>query len=259
MGSGEVRGGQPPETAGRPGSLPRPTVRPSRYGRLSVLGNTSDVNAGLLTRQVAEICLGDKLKPIPAKPPVAKKNEVEDDSALLDAYVGEYRVSLGMSVTVAKEGGKLTATTTGARKITLAAESDREFFVPGEDIGITFDAPKDGRCEAITAHVNGQHLPAKRFEKVTLNAKQAEEYVGEFYSAELGVIYTVFRSDARLTIRHPRGEVELRSVTGEEFEAARPLGKVTFTRESGRVTGFQIDTGRIQRLRFGRVEAKLPK
>lgn len=36
-------------------------------------------------------------------------------------------------------------------------------------------------------------------------------------------------------------------------------GQADRTRESGRVTGFQIDTGRIQNLRFGRVEAKLPK
>ncbi len=44
---------------------------------------------------------------------------------------------------------------TGARKVTLAAESDREYVVPGEGIGITFDKTKDGRSEVITAHVNG--------------------------------------------------------------------------------------------------------
>jgi hypothetical protein len=151
----------------------------------------------------------------------------------------------------------LTAVAPGAPKGVLAAASDQEFFVRGEDVSITFDKPVDGRSPSILVHYMGQDLPAKRVARPSLTAEQAEKCVGDFYSGELGVIYTVSRRDSRPLIRHPRGEGELQPVSADVFEAPISLGKVTFARNAGgRITGFQIDGGRVQHVRFARVELK---
>jgi CubicO group peptidase (beta-lactamase class C family) len=232
---------------------------PAERFSVILLANTADSSPGELARRVADVYLEGKLKPAPARPAVAERKEVPVDPALFDAYAGEYRVLPGRSVTVTKEGGRLMAATQGAPKRALAAASEREFFVPGEDVGITFDEPVDGRCPSVTVQLGSQRLPARRITGPSLTAQQAEECVGDFYSGELGVIYTVSRRDNRLAIRHPRGEGELRPVSADVFEAPGPLGQVTFTRTGGRVTGLQIDGGRVQRLRFGRVELKPPE
>jgi CubicO group peptidase (beta-lactamase class C family) len=164
---------------------------PAERFSVILLANTSDVNAANLARRVTEIYLADELKPEPKKAPAVERKEVKVDPALFDAYVGEYRVGPGASIIVTKEDGKLTAIATGGRKVTLVGSSDREFFVKGEEIGIAFDKPVDNKCPSITADIFGQRLPGKRVDRPTLTEKKAEEYVGDFYSSELGVIYTL--------------------------------------------------------------------
>lgn len=231
---------------------------PAERFSIIILANTADCGPSLLARRVAEIYLEGKLKPAkPVKPAAPERKEVAVDTKLFDEYVGDYRVMPGVNLTVAREGGRLTARGPGAPKSVLAASSAREFFVPGADVAITFDEPVEGRCPSLTLQFQGQTFAAKRVERRSLTAKQAEEFVGEYHSGELGVIYTITRRDDQLRIRHPRGEYSLRPVEAGVFEAADPIGKVTFTRaEGGRITGFRIDGSRVQRLRFDRVAFK---
>lgn len=233
---------------------------PAERFSIIILANTADCGPSLLARRVAEIYLEGKLKPAPAKPgksATPERKEVKVDPALFDAYAGEYRVMPGVNLAVAKEGGRLTARGPGAPKSVLAASSKREFFVPGADVAIRFDEPVEGRCPSLTLQFQGQTFVAKRVERSSLTAKQAEEFVGEYHSRELGVIYAITRRDDRLSIRHPRGERELHPVETDKFEAADPIGRVTFTRvEGGRIAGIQIDGSRVQRLRFDRVAIK---
>jgi len=233
---------------------------PSERFSVILLANTSDVNVGLLARQVTEIYLGDKLKPEPKKKEAVERKEVEVNPALFDAYVGEYRLGPGASIIVAKEDGKLTAIATSGRKVVLLGSSDREFFVKGEELGITFDKPVDDKCPSITADIFGQRLPGKRVDRPTLTANKAEEYVGDFYSAELGVIYTVFRRDTKLFVRRSRGEGELKPFSVDGFEGPGPAGQFAFTRgPGGEVTGMRLSGGRSQKVRFERVDLKPAK
>jgi hypothetical protein len=129
--------------------------------------------------------------------------------------------------------------------------------VPGEEIEVTFDKPVEGRCPSLTLTLQGNPLPAKRFIRKTMTVPQAEEFVGDYYSAELGVIYTIARRENTLVIRLPRGERALLMETGNKFEAAAPVGTVTFARDKGgRVTGFKIDGMRVLNVRFDRVQIK---
>lgn len=234
---------------------------PSERFSVIILANSSDSSPRMMAQRVADVYLADKMKPAPAKSdsksPAAERKEVPADPALFDAYAGEYRVLPGLTVTVTKEGNRLMGQAPGTPKVALAATSDRTFFVPGEEIEVTFDKPVDGRCPSLTLLLNSNPLPAKRFIRKTLTDKQAEEFVGDYYSGELGVIYTVVRRDNALVIRLPRGERDLLLETGNKFEAAMPVGTVTFARDKGgRVTGFKIDGMRVMNVRFERVQIK---
>lgn len=230
---------------------------PTERFSVIILANTSDVNAGNLTRQVTGLYLADKLKPEPEKPAAVERKEVAVDPASFDALVGEYRVGPGASIIVAKEDGKLTAIATGGRKVVLLGASDREFFVKGEAIGITFDKAVNDKCPSITADIFGQRLPGRRVERPTLTARKAEEYVGDYYSSELGVIYTISRRDTRLVIRRSRVEGELKPLSADVFEGPGPAGQFTFARApGGGVTGMRLDGVRVQKVRFERVDLK---
>ena len=230
---------------------------PTERFSVIILANTSDNSPGELARQVADLYLNDNLKPVPAKPPTAEKKEVSIDPKLLNAYAGEYQLMPDRTCTVTKEGSRLTSFVTGFPKRDLVPASDREFFVRGENFGIVFDKPVEGRSPALTLQVGDRGMPAPRVTRVVLTAKRAEEYVGEFHSGELGVIYSISRHDSKLKIRHPRGEIELKPTAADVFLARNPLGKVTMSRDKGgRITGFTIDGDRVMNVRFDRVQIK---
>ena len=257
---GEYRGLKYVEHAGSEAGFRSTILRfPAERFSVILLANSSDFRPEELARRVADIYLDGKLGPAPPEPAVNERKEVAADPASFDAYVGEYRVVPGLIVTVAKEGGGLTAVALGERKVVLAAASAREFFVPGEDLEITFDAPVDGRCPSVTIRIGRQCAPAGRIVRPSLTAGQAEELVGDFYSGELGVIYSVVRRDGRLMISYPRGEGELRPVSEDVFDAPDPLLQVTFDHAAGgRATGLRIDAIRAKHLRFSRVDLSRP-
>ncbi len=228
---------------------------PTERFSVILLANAGDFDAGGTARRVADLYLGEKLKPAPPRPTAAARKAVEVDPKLLDAYAGEYRVSPGLSVVVVKDQGRLTVEATGYPKADLDAASDTEFFVRGGDAGITFGKPERGRSARVTVHFAGQDLPAERIVRPALTAEQRAQYPGDYHSEELGTLYTVSVRDGKLMVLHPRGPEELRPVATDVFEAPYPISRVTFDRGAGgRVKGFVIDAGAVRNLRFARVD-----
>jgi len=81
-----------------------------------------------------------------------------------------------------------------------------------------------------------------------------DDYVGNYYSPELDVEYTLSRNGEALRLRVGQGiDGELRSLE----EDVLVFGRWTFrfTRENGRVTGFEVDAGRVQHVAFIREES----
>lgn len=93
---------------------------------------------------------------------------------------------------------------------------------------------------------------------VALTSRQMAEYVGDFYSDELGVVYEIRLRDDRLMLRHRQGENLLRPFVEEQFGC--PLGRIKFTRDNGnQIDGFTMTTKRIRGQRFVKVDLKKAK
>jgi CubicO group peptidase (beta-lactamase class C family) len=254
--SGEYRGLRFVEHGGSDAGF-RCTLLRFPEKRLSVilLANAGDCQPTVLARRVADIYLEGELKPASASPAFEKLPEAAVDSKLLAAYVGDYRVLPGVIVTVTREEDRLIGQATGSPKRTLIATSDREFYIAAEDIRITFDKPVQGKCPKILVDYAGNNFTGLRVERPKLNLEQAEEYVGEFRSEELSVIYTVSRQGTVLKVRHPRGVEELRPAAENRFDGGATVGQVTFVRGDGaRVVGLRIDSERARQVNFDRVK-----
>ena len=83
-------------------------------------------------------------------------------------------------------------------------------------------------------------------------AAQLAAYEGEFYSAELHVLYTVAHRDGKLILIHPRGDVTLAPVTRDAFESDF-VDHLAFACNAGNCNSFTIDTGRSRNVLFTRV------
>ena len=134
---------------------------PTERFSIILLANAADCGASLLARRVAALYLEGKFKSAPAKggkPSGPERKEVKVNPALFDAYAGEYRVLPGISLTVAKEGGRLTAVAPGARRAFSRRRRSESSSSGVRTSTITFDKPVDGRCPSITLMYQGQRL-----------------------------------------------------------------------------------------------------
>lgn len=95
-----------------------------------------------------------------SKPPV-KRVARTIDPAVLPGYVGAYRLSPDMTLTVTLEGGSLWIAPTGQPKVRLLAETEREFFIAEDDIGIRF-AVEGGVVTQLFLLQGGRSSPAPR-------------------------------------------------------------------------------------------------
>ena len=83
------------------------------------------------------------------------------DPAVLPPYVGTYQLTPDISITVTLETGSLFVAATGQPKVMLLAESERDFFVAEDDIGISF-VSEGGTVTQLVVHQGGGHTPAKK-------------------------------------------------------------------------------------------------
>jgi CubicO group peptidase (beta-lactamase class C family) len=84
------------------------------------------------------------------------------DSAVLDRYVGKYRLASIGTFTVVREGSQIYVQPEGQPRLAFFAESEKEFFCKTEDAQITFES--DGKRPATTLilHQGGKDFRAAR-------------------------------------------------------------------------------------------------
>jgi len=92
------------------------------------------------------------------------RREVRIDPALLDRYVGRYRVAEGAIFTVTREGDRLWTQLTGQQKIEVYPASERVFFLKVTDAQITFETEGPGPAPAVVLRQNGRDIRAPRLE-----------------------------------------------------------------------------------------------
>lgn len=91
-----------------------------------------------------------------------KRVEVQVESALLDSYVGEYKLSEAMTLKIAKGEKGLTLEPTGQRVVPLMAESENTFFLTFIDVTIKFMKDGSGNVNALEFTQSGRTSTAQK-------------------------------------------------------------------------------------------------
>jgi hypothetical protein len=220
-----------------------------------VLANAGDLSPTELSFKIADIYLKDRLQPAPDKPSLGDKPEITIDPKVLDAYVGDYELRPGFIISFSKDKDHLVTRATGQSSFPMYAVSNTAFrlrVVPAE---VVFDDPTEGgKAQNAILHQNGASLPMRRIVITQPTAERLKAYEGQFYSAELGVMYEVFVRDGTLRVHYPRGDIELQSLGNDAFAGAFPIGTLKFVcADDGDCNALSIDDDRVQQLRFVRV------
>lgn len=218
-----------------------------------LLGNASDLNAGELSRRVADLYLEGTPGLEPARVFPA---ELQTEARALAPLVGDFEMRPGFILSFTAEGNRLMVQATGQQKFPMFASGADRFFMKAVDASVTFASPlTDGRVVSAQWRQGGREMPLQR---VVLDAPASDALqacAGDYYSDELRTLYRLSFRDGALRLRYPRGEVELKPLTRDVFSTAFPVGTVRLKRNaSSTCDGLFVTTGRVRDLAFERVK-----
>lgn len=98
-------------------------------------------------------------------------------------------------------------------------------------------------------------MVAKRIKELPFDTSQLDQYVGNYYSDELGTFYTISIQDNMLVARHRRhGDIQLTPTIKDQLTGnIWWFSNVHFIRDENQIiTGFKLTGGRVRNLRFVR-------
>ncbi|MDX1388090.1 MAG: serine hydrolase [Acidobacteriota bacterium] len=231
---------------------------------VAAFGNLGGFNPSRIARQVAAIFLEEELETARAEVRAAESpdeaaeevaEEVEVNAATLDDYAGEFQLESGLVVTLEREGEQLTGRPRGQPPVRLIAESEDTFRVEDTGARVTFHRSDSGEVDRFTLFQSGQEVGATRVEPFDPGEERLVEYVGEYYSPELGTFYEVAVEDEKLVALHRRhGTIGLDPAVTDEFLGNRWFfGRAKFVRDDeGRVVAMLVSSGRVRDVRFTR-------
>jgi len=144
-------------------------------------------------------------------------------------------------------------------------------WFPGQDFGVVVLSnlgsfnPGGLTMQVAEIYLADQFAPAEteveeaekaeaEVETVSLTPEQLAEFVGDYYSEELGTFYTIVVQDGKLVVQHRRhDDMQLTPTAEDEFAGA--VGQFHFQRdEDQKITGFRLTGGRVRNLLFDKWE-----
>lgn len=227
----------PGSTAGYRAFLAR---YPEQHLSVAVLCNTTSADAEQYGHAVADLYLGESLKPPPEPQAVAVT------TAELDARAGLYRhADTGLTLSFVRDKDVLRA----ENKVALVPLSALRFAL---DRGRTIEF--DGRGGARMLLPSGLSEAFEQVPAAHPTSQQLAEFAGRYSNDEAEVTLQVAVRDGLLVlVRRPDVVLPLTPLHADAFRAPGPLGMVRFRRDSRRrVRELSMVNDRVWDLRFRR-------
>jgi hypothetical protein len=142
---------------------------------------------------------------------------------------------------------------TGQSKVELLPESETRFFIKGTGLQLTFHLNNIGQVNKLTFRRGSVDMSGEKLKHSVLDERKLAEYIGDYYSVELGTTYTIVVENNKLVAQHRRHSDMLLNPTIEDrFEGPRWFFRlIHFTRnKENRVAGFRLTGGRVRNLSF---------
>lgn len=222
-----------------------------------VLSNDESFDWDGMGLKVADIYLKDNISTVD-KTNESKVQFISVDETVLKEYCGQYKLAPGMIIDITLEDGKLIGTAPGQSKLSLSAISLSEFSIQGVEGKVKFMKDNDGKVDNLILTLNGNNSYAKkiRFDATSI---KLSEYIGDFYSSELGTLYSLKIEQNKLIAKHVRADnIEL-TPTKKDFFSGNQwfFGEIQFVRDdTNAVIGCKVSSGRDKNVWFDKLYQK---
>jgi len=106
----------------------------------------------------------------------------------MSTYEGKYELLPEYVITISSENDKLFVVAYEVPKTCLFQISPTEFIIPAMKAKLTFASDNAGEVNQLNIILNGQPMTAKRVRTFDATTGNPDDYIGNFFSPELGRI-----------------------------------------------------------------------
>lgn len=218
---------------------------------VAVLSNLGAIDAGALSRQVAELYLKDQF--VIAQDDQSSDSVLMTDPSVFGEYLGDYDLGPGMVMAISQDGDQLVANATDQRQVNLVPLSADRYVVEGSQQHIQFGRDTYGTVAELRVEETGSSVTAPRVEPFDSESVQISDYAGAFFADELGTTYTLSVESDTLYATHLRfGSITLYPSGPDAFVTNQWfIREVAFERnDAGDISGFRASNVRVRGLLF---------
>lgn len=214
---------------------------------IAVFSNLGSVDASELTNKVADLYLS------PQKENEKKAEAKSVDKATFKNCEGYFTSSEGYALRIYDSTKQFVHVYNQNAEITSL--SDTSFAIFGGYATFMFDK-SDRPVAGFRVKLGDETLNFYRYEPQTLSSTDIDEYVGTYESDELDSRYQIVKVDNRGVLRHSKyPDAPLTAVTRDQFTCSMWwMSNINIMREGKKITGFEVNNGRILRLKFRKVK-----
>lgn len=226
---------------------------PDEKMSIVVFANRGDANPSRKANEIANILLRDKF--VPEKPVEIKEAKREEKPAKefnLEALVGTYQIRPDLVLKINLKNDSLHVLQKwNQSSYSIVRGKGNTFKIPGNDgLNFLFTELKEGFTQTLMILQEGRETKANRKEEFNFSKIDMNVYTGTFYSKELDVKYKLELEDKILKLRVESNKDKMECTPTELDQFSMGLGLLRFQRLDGRITGFQLDSGRVNNLKF---------
>lgn len=222
-----------------------------------VFSNLGDVNPNDLAEQVASIFIPDNAKKDPAPPAIKDTSlAILSDPAQLVPFTGFFTSDDGARFQFKVEDRKLFWITPGDRDLLMSAGKDTMKLMADPTVWFTYASGKDGR-PVWEEYWPNNHRHLYKYDTATKPDPVLQTYTGTYYCPELDYSYRITLKDHKLMIGSAKYSETPISLMGDDnlTNDFWWMSRLKIVRDArGKITGFDVDAGRVRHVRFKKVE-----
>lgn len=232
---------------------------PDQNFSVIILANRGDINPTALSFRVADVFLEDLFVDEPEEKtreetdPGTKEPEPKEETVhfKLDQLTGRYEVAPGVVADISLQDDSLHVNQLWNKmEYNLYRTGNNTFQIPNEtSVLFTFSELKNGYAQELTVIDDGSEYPAKRLEDTDVSNVDLSAYSGDYYSREIDATYKIYLEGDSLMLKIPSTPAkELNLLKPDEFASEGTV--LRFQRINNAISGFELDAGRVQNLKF---------
>ena len=227
---------------------------PEEHLSIAIFANRADADPWAKAEQVAGLLLKDKLvEPEEANEEIAQTVAPAPEFQL-SQLVGNYEVQPGMNLNLTLVNDSLRALQTwNNASYPIVRTNHNTFQVPDNaSIRFEFSDLEAGYAQTLAVWQGDTETKIKRKKEFDASGLDMGQYAGSYYSKELDVSYHFKMEDGILKAQIEDKSAAMACTPSDVDQFTTELGLVRFQRTDGKISGFELDSGRVKNLKFQR-------